>query len=77
MQVRTILSQNTTDATSHRAFASLKAAFPGEKGWAEVLRAPSGLFLLENSALATYPCHWIMPINDALVIILFIPQSRW
>ncbi|BDA44814.1 Putative DNA glycosylase At3g47830 [Coccomyxa sp. Obi] len=40
--VRTILSQNTTDATSHRAFASLKAAFPGEKGWAEVLRAPSG-----------------------------------
>ncbi|EIE21580.1 DNA glycosylase, partial [Coccomyxa subellipsoidea C-169] len=40
--VRTILSQNTTDVTSHRAFASLKAAFPGEEGWEDVLRAPPG-----------------------------------
>ncbi|CAK0784502.1 hypothetical protein CVIRNUC_007706 [Coccomyxa viridis] len=37
--VRTILSQNTTDITSHRAFASLKEAFPT---WEEVLGAPSG-----------------------------------
>ena len=40
VQVRTILSQNTTDITSHRAFASLKEAFPT---WEEVLGAPSGL----------------------------------
>lgn len=36
--VGTILSQNTTDVNSHRAFASLKQAFPT---WAEVLKAPS------------------------------------
>lgn len=39
VKVRTILSQNTTDTTSHRAFASLKEAFPT---WEEVLKAPSG-----------------------------------
>jgi hypothetical protein len=37
LQVRTILSQNTTDITSSRAFASLKAAFPA---WEEVRTAP-------------------------------------
>lgn len=36
--VRTILSQNTTDRTSARAFASLKEAFPT---WGEVLAAPA------------------------------------
>lgn len=36
--VGTILSQNTTDVNSHRAFESLKRAFPT---WAEVLDAPS------------------------------------
>ncbi|CAM9273609.1 unnamed protein product, partial [Phaeothamnion confervicola] len=35
--VRTILSQNTTDATSARAFAALKRAFPT---WKAVLAAP-------------------------------------
>lgn len=35
--VRTLLSQNTTDATSGRAFATLKQRFPG---WDAVLRAP-------------------------------------
>ena len=39
MQVRTILSQNTTDVNSHRAFASLKEAFPT---WQSVLEAPPG-----------------------------------
>lgn len=34
--VGTILSQNTTDVNSHRAFASLKAKFPQ---WADVLAA--------------------------------------
>jgi hypothetical protein len=34
--VRTILSQNTTDLTSHRAFASLKASFPT---WQQVMAA--------------------------------------
>lgn len=36
--VRTMLSQNTTDKTSLRAFLSLKAAFPT---WEEVMAAPS------------------------------------
>jgi len=36
--VGTILSQNTTDVNSQRAFSSLKAAFPT---WEEVLAAPS------------------------------------
>ncbi|KAF7838375.1 putative DNA glycosylase [Senna tora] len=36
--VRTVLSQNTTDANSLRAFASLKSAFPT---WEEVLNADS------------------------------------
>ncbi|MGO8671985.1 MAG: endonuclease III domain-containing protein [Capsulimonadaceae bacterium] len=34
----TILSQNTSDVNSGRAYASLKAAFPG--GWDDVRRAP-------------------------------------
>jgi endonuclease-3 len=37
-QVRTILSQNTTDATSARAFAELKRRFPT---WPAVLQAPA------------------------------------
>ena len=36
--VRTLLSQNTTDATSGRAFAALKQRFPS---WQAVLRAPA------------------------------------
>ena len=36
--VATILSQNTSDLNSGRAFLSLKAAFPG--GWEDVRRAP-------------------------------------
>ena len=36
--VGTILSQNTTDVNSHRAFASLKAAFPS---WEQFRTAPS------------------------------------
>ena len=36
--VGTILSQNTTDVNSHRAFASLKAAFPT---WEDVLASPT------------------------------------
>lgn len=39
LQVRTILSQNTTDDTSARAFAGLKAGFPT---WEAVLAAPEG-----------------------------------
>lgn len=39
MQTRTILSQNTTDTTSNRAFTSLKAAFPT---WEDVRNAPPG-----------------------------------
>ena len=39
MQVRTILSQNTTDITSARAFASLKQLFPT---WEQVQSAPVG-----------------------------------
>ncbi len=38
-QVRTILSQNTTDTNSSRAFAGLKAAFPE---WEAVRTAPEG-----------------------------------
>ena len=34
--IGTVLSQNTTDANSHRAFAQLKAAFPS---WQEVMKA--------------------------------------
>ena len=37
--MRTILSQNTTDDTSARAFAGLKAGFPT---WEAVLAAPEG-----------------------------------
>ena len=36
--MRTMLSQNTTDRTSARAFASLKQAFPT---WKEFLAAPN------------------------------------
>lgn len=39
-QVRTILSQNTTDTTSHRAFSKLKKHFPT---WEDVMQAPAGL----------------------------------
>jgi endonuclease-3 len=39
LQVRTILSQNTTDTNSSRAFAGLKAAFPE---WEAVRTAPEG-----------------------------------
>lgn len=45
-QVRTMLSQNTTDITSARAFASLKAAFPT---WEGVRDAPPGVFSLSVS----------------------------
>ena len=38
-QVRTILSQNTTDVNSRRSFAALKKAFPT---WPEVLKAKDG-----------------------------------
>ena len=38
--VRTILSQNTTDATSHRAFAGLKQALPS---WRAVLEDQEGV----------------------------------
>jgi endonuclease III len=37
--VLTVLSQNTSDVNSSRAFSSLKRAFPR---WEEVLRAPAG-----------------------------------
>ena len=37
--MRTILSQNTTDTNSSRAFAGLKAAFPE---WEAVRTAPEG-----------------------------------
>jgi endonuclease-3 len=37
--IRTILSQNTSDVNSHRAFASLRAAFPG---WEEMAAAEVG-----------------------------------
>jgi endonuclease-3 len=37
--IRTILSQNTSDVNSHRAFASLLAAFPG---WEEMAAAEVG-----------------------------------
>lgn len=40
MQVRTILSQNTTDITSQRAYTSLKHAFPD---WERVRTAPPGM----------------------------------
>ena len=53
VQVRTILSQNTTDNTSHRAFASLKEAFPT---WEEVLEAPSGNMLQALSTLSNILC---------------------
>lgn len=36
--VRTILSQNTTDTTSHRAFSKLKKHFPT---WEDVMQAPA------------------------------------
>ena len=39
LQVRTILSQNTTDVNSRRSFAALKKAFPT---WIEVLKAADG-----------------------------------
>jgi endonuclease III len=39
MQVRTILSQNTTDTNSVRAFKSLKERFPT---WEAVRTAPEG-----------------------------------
>lgn len=39
VQVRTILSQNTTDITSQRAYTSLKQAFPN---WELVRTAPLG-----------------------------------
>jgi hypothetical protein len=38
-QVRTILSQNTTDVTSQRAYTSLKQLFPA---WEQVRTAPAG-----------------------------------
>jgi endonuclease-3 len=37
--ILTVLSQHTSDLNAERAFADLRAAFPG--GWEEVVRAPS------------------------------------
>lgn len=58
-QVRTLLSQNTTDKTSGRAFATLKQRFPS---WEAVRQAP-----LEDVADAIrvrarvgVPCMWLL-----------------
>lgn len=68
MQVRTILSQNTTDVNSHRAFASLKEAHPT---WQSVLEAPPGASshmvgrstswhpLFSSSGMPCGACLWI------------------
>lgn len=55
VQVRTILSQNTTDHTSHRAFASLKQAFPT---WQSVLDAPAGKVPTTVREVQLCCCHW-------------------
>ena len=46
MQARTILSQNTTDTTSSRAFKKLKDSFPT---WEEVRIAPAGQSLASRN----------------------------
>ena len=48
-QVRTMLSQNTTDTTSHRAFQRLKDVF---SDWESMRQAPAGSSLLNFLA-----CH--------------------
>ncbi|KAL3796866.1 hypothetical protein HJC23_008819 [Cyclotella cryptica] len=44
--IGTMLSQNTTDANCHKAFATLQQDFPG--GWQDVANAPD-ITLIENS----------------------------
>jgi hypothetical protein len=51
--VRTILSQNTTDVTSHRAFSALKARFPT---WGHVMAAPSGQVPEPRRAVVALRC---------------------
>jgi len=64
--VGTILSQNTTDVNSHRAFASLKAAFPT---WERFRTAPSAACeeSIRQGGLAATKTARIKLILDALL----------
>jgi len=52
LQVRTILSQNTTDTNSGRAFSQLKAAFPT---WESVRTASEGKHACVQSIIHVGP----------------------
>ena len=64
-QVRTILSQNTTDTNSSRAFAGLKAAFPE---WEAVRTAPEG------AAEESVRCGGLADIKVARIKVCRMPQ---
>ena len=63
--VGTILSQNTTDVNSHRAFAALKAAFPT---WEEVRLSPPGPIeeAIKSGGLAAIKTERIQVILNSL-----------
>jgi hypothetical protein len=72
LQVRTILSQNTTDITSQRAYTSLKQSFPN---WELVRTAAPGensLPVLSRPAncllAAAHPATCLAPVGLALLI---------
>ncbi len=63
--IRTVLSQNTTDKNSHRAFYALKAHF---KSWDDVSKAKtSAIFrLIKRAGLANIKAHRIKSILDEI-----------
>ncbi len=60
MQVRTILSQNTTDTNSVRAFKSLKERFPT---WEAVRTAPEGGREDGGHLLTTAVCNLVNAVT--------------
>ena len=65
-KVRTILSQNTTDVNSIRAFSSLKEAFPT---WQSVLDAPNGVPLGRKAWGISSAGRHVCPIWDSAVLL--------
>jgi endonuclease III len=74
--VGTILSQNTTDVNSHRAFASLKAKFPQ---WADVLAADPAEVVeaIRSGGLAETKTTRIQNILSVRVTMFRRPYPAW
>ncbi len=72
MQVRTILSQNTTDATSHRAFAALKEALPT---WEAVRLAEPGAASLRSCSSCVHRRRLLSPTHTRLAVMHASPLS--